>query len=195
MHEVQLPDVTILYLDNSDKAPKRLFSDATVPTPASVAKEIRLIVDTGSAVSILPHHIYKQHFSLTPLSLPAARLVTYTQTRIPVLGCLHAQVLVENSSAPATFFVVEDGTALLGMDLISSLHLSVNADTAMPVTPVLSTIVTATFLAPPPEIGCVKQFVHKVKIYPTVQPICQKLRKKRKRMMCAAVHQMSRSRN
>ncbi|KAL1251129.1 hypothetical protein QQF64_018925 [Cirrhinus molitorella] len=182
VHEVQLPDVTILYLDDSDKAPKRLFCNATILTPTSAAKEIRLVVDTGSAVSILPNHIYKQHFSLTPLSPPAARLVTYTQTQIPVLGCLNAQVCVEDSCAPATFFVVEDGTALLGMDLISSLHLSFSIDAittadAMPVTPVLSTAATAPFLAPPTEIGCVKQFVHKVKIDPTVQPIRQKLRR------------------
>ncbi|ROL43082.1 hypothetical protein DPX16_14794 [Anabarilius grahami] len=109
VHEVQLPDVTILYTGNTDEhAPKRLFCNATIHTPASAAQEIRLTVDTGSAVSILPHHVYKQYFSSTPLFPPSARLVTYTQTHIPVLGCLHAQVCVADSSTPGTFFVVEE---------------------------------------------------------------------------------------
>ncbi|KAL1281673.1 hypothetical protein QQF64_000476 [Cirrhinus molitorella] len=68
------------------------------------------------------------------------------------------EMCVEDSSAPATFFVVEDGTALLGMDLISSLHLPFSSDVianadSMPGTPVLSTAVTAPFLTPPSEIG------------------------------------------
>lgn len=183
VHEVQLPDVTILYTGNIDEhAPKRLFCNATIHTPASAAKEIQLTVDTGSAVSILPHYVYKQYFSSTALSPPSARLVTYTQTHIPVLGCLHAQVCVANSSTSGTFFVVEDGTALLGMDFIRNLHLGINADTvttsdATPATPVLSTTTAEPLTAPLPEIGCVKQFVHRVKIDPTVQPVRQKLRR------------------
>ena len=45
-------------------------------------------------------------------------LVTYTQDNIPVLGCLHAKVQMDNTSTEATFFIVERGTALLGMDLL-----------------------------------------------------------------------------
>lgn len=46
-----------------------------------------------------------------------------------------------------------------------------------PATPVLSTTTTEPLITPPPEIGCVKQFVHKVKVDPTVQPVRQKLRR------------------
>lgn len=78
--------------------------------------------------------------------------------------------------------MVEEGIALLGMDLISNLHLCINADTittsdATAATPVLSTATTEPLITPPPEIGCVKQFVHKIKVDPIVQPVCQKLRR------------------
>ena len=47
-----------------------------------------LVVDTGSAVSIIPEHLYREHFSDVPLSEPLSRLVTYTKSKVPVLGCL-----------------------------------------------------------------------------------------------------------
>ncbi len=43
-------------------------------------------------------------------------------------GCLQAQARLSNASAAATFFVVDKGTALLGMDLISTLKLQINGD-------------------------------------------------------------------
>lgn len=165
-------DVTVLYLENSADAPQKLHCKVTVNTPASPGTTVHFVVDTGSSVSILLLHIYKCYFSATQLSTPAIRLVTYTQECIPVLGCLQAQACVSNASAAATFFVVDKGTALLGMDLISALKLQINGDN-------VCTYVMATNTTPVDdiEIGCVKNFVHKVKIDPSVKPVRQKLRR------------------
>ncbi|ROL48337.1 hypothetical protein DPX16_21823 [Anabarilius grahami] len=105
VREVQVHDVTVLYLEKSAETPKKLHCNVTVSTPAaSPGTTVQFVVDTGSSVSILPTHIYKRHFSATQLSTPAIRLVTCTQECIPVLGCLQAQVRVSNASAVATFF-------------------------------------------------------------------------------------------
>lgn len=164
-------DVTVLYLENSAEAPKKLHCNVTVSTPAaSPGTTVQFVVDTGSSVSILPTHIYKRHFSATQLSTPAIRLVTYTQECIPVLGCLQAQVRVSIASAAATFFVVDKGTALLGMDLISALQLQINSDNVC-----TSVMATNTTSLTDTEIGCIKNFVRKVKINPAVKPVHQKL--------------------
>lgn len=172
VREVQVHDVTVLYLENSAEVPKKLHCEVTVNTPASPGTTVQFVVDTGSSVSILPLHIYKHHFSATRLSTPAIRLVTYTQEYIPVLGCLQAQACVSNASAAATFFVVDKGTALLGMDLISALQLQINGDNVC-----TSVMATNTTSLTDTEIGCVKNFIHKAKIDPTVKPVRQKLRR------------------
>ncbi len=82
---------------------------------------------------------------------------------IPVLGCLQAQARLSNASAAATFFVVDKGTALLGMDLISALKHQINGDKVC-----TSIMATNTTPMDDTEIGCVKNFVHKVKIDPSV---------------------------
>ncbi len=89
---------------------------------------------------------------------------------IPVLGCLQARL--SNASAAATFFVVDKGTALLGMDLISALKHQINGDKVC-----TSIMATNTTPMDDTEIGCVKNIVHKVKIDPSVKPVHQKLRR------------------
>ena len=83
-----------------------------------------LVVDTGSAVSIIPEHLYREHFSDEPLSEPLSRLVTNTKSKVPVLGCLSATVQHANTAVPATLYVVRTGTALLGLDF-RALRLSI----------------------------------------------------------------------
>lgn len=79
----------------------------------STSRPMELVVDTGSAVTIIPEHLYKEHFSDVPLVEPRSRLVTYTRAEVPVLGCLPANVHYEHNTATATLYVVKTGTALL----------------------------------------------------------------------------------
>uniref|UniRef100_A0A096LWH5 CCHC-type domain-containing protein n=1 Tax=Poecilia formosa TaxID=48698 RepID=A0A096LWH5_POEFO len=63
VREVQLPNLTVLYLRDTLHASKTLQSDIELSTTTSPTKTLRLTVDTGSAVSILPQQTYKEHFS------------------------------------------------------------------------------------------------------------------------------------
>uniref|UniRef100_A0A096M9H1 Retrotransposon gag domain-containing protein n=1 Tax=Poecilia formosa TaxID=48698 RepID=A0A096M9H1_POEFO len=128
---------------------------------------LKLTVDTGSAVSILPQQTYKEHFSGTPLRPPDLRLVTYTKKTIPVLGCLQVE-----------------GTPLLGQNLMEALHICITGNAVLPpctapAAPVMTTDASPASLASAAaaDIGCVKSFVHKVRLDPTVKPVRQKLRR------------------
>ncbi|KAL1259033.1 hypothetical protein QQF64_009610 [Cirrhinus molitorella] len=111
---------------------KHLANSAQCPAAKLHCKQERTFCASvpfslSCSVSILPLHTYKRYFSDTELSTPAIRLDTYTQKCIPVLGCLQAQAVLSNASAAATFYIVDKGTALLGMDLISALKLQIKA--------------------------------------------------------------------
>ncbi|XP_048842528.1 uncharacterized protein LOC125715236 isoform X3 [Brienomyrus brachyistius] len=125
VREIQLPKLTVLYLNNTCHAPHTLTCKINISTPASLTKEHEMVVDTGSAVSILPHHIYVQYFNDTPLLPPVSQLVTYTRKRIPVLGCLQVKVSRGVLTAPVTFYVVKKGTSLLGRDLMKALSICI----------------------------------------------------------------------
>ncbi len=80
--------------------------------------------------------MYKRHFSDCSLTVPKVKLVTYLKEDIPVLGCLHADVSLNDKVTPACLYIVKGGTALMGMDLIRALncssHQSENLFTLMP---------------------------------------------------------------
>ena len=130
-----------------------------------------LVVDTGSAVSIIPEHLYREHFSDVPLSEPLSRLVTYTKSKVPVLGCLSATVRHANTAVSATLYVVKTGTAMLGLDLFRALRLSIEHNAvlspatsssavnspAAPVTEVIAQSVTEE------KLGLAKGFIHESK--------------------------------
>ncbi|XP_048853518.1 uncharacterized protein LOC125721593 isoform X2 [Brienomyrus brachyistius] len=193
VREIQLPKLTVLYLNNTCHAPHTLTCKINISTPASLTKEHEMVVDTGSAVSILPHHIYVQYFNDTPLLPPVSQLVTYTRKRIPVLGCLQVKVSRGVLTAPVTFYVVKKGTSLLGRDLMKALSICIEGNTILPpvfttnsasapcipTAPAVScvTVSTASCIPTTPDIGCAQNFVHKVKIDPTVKPVRQKLRR------------------
>lgn len=130
--EIQLPKLTVLYLNNPCHAPDTLKCKINISTPASPTTEHELVVDTGSAVSILPHYIYVQYFNDTPLLPPVSRLVTYTKRRIPVLGCLRVNVSRGVLTATVTFYVVKKGTSLLGRDLMKALSICIEGDNVPP---------------------------------------------------------------
>ena len=54
-------------------------------------KRVRMLVDTGSAVSIIPARIYQQLFSHVPLR-PAGKLSQWNGSGINVLGKMSADV-------------------------------------------------------------------------------------------------------
>uniref|UniRef100_A0A8C6V5S1 Gypsy retrotransposon integrase-like protein 1 n=1 Tax=Neogobius melanostomus TaxID=47308 RepID=A0A8C6V5S1_9GOBI len=178
VHEIHLPKVTVLYLRDASHAPKKIHCDVTACTPTSPNVDLSLVVDSGSAVSILPYRTYEKCFSDTALQPPAMQLVTYTKRKIPLLGCLGVKVSRGNVSSTETFYVVKRGTPILGRDLMNALKICIKGNTVLPPqTAVMTTDTAPTQNSVSPEIGCVQNFVHKVKLDPTVKPVRQKLRR------------------
>lgn len=120
VREIDLPEVQILYMHDSLSHKIRCTAVITTTTTSVL---IELTVDSGSSVSILPKIVYETHFKKDALLPPSLKLVTYSCAPIPVLGCLPVTVSKDDITCSTSFFVVESGTALLGMDLINGLHL------------------------------------------------------------------------
>ncbi|KAF7653351.1 hypothetical protein LDENG_00084010, partial [Lucifuga dentata] len=131
--------------------PASVSSACTCFHSAKAAKTVKLIVDTGASVSVLPQCIYEEHFKEAPLHQSSVQLVTYSQTLIKVLGCMQAT-----------------GTTLMGRDLISALHLHIEDNTvyllsATPLPPAskISVGYLTSQPASPATLGCAKGFMHK----------------------------------
>ncbi|GAA6098722.1 ankyrin-3-like isoform X1 [Tachysurus ichikawai] len=133
-----------------------------------------LLVDTGSAVSILPEHVYRQTFLHIPFKKPTVRLVTYMKEPIPVLGCLHLTVTYCNHSTQTDFYIVCNGTSLLGMDLFTALHLQIQDGH---IEPPASPAEDRTAVNNTEALGIATGFTHKVKMRSDVPPVQQKLRR------------------
>ncbi len=141
-------------------------------TEGGKSVDTELLVDTGSAVSILPEHLYRQHFSYMSLTVADFQLVTYLKKTIPVLGCLAFTVSYQSHHAQASFYIVPGGTPLLGMDLFTALHLDIrNGSIASSEG---NGQVAVNYTEP---LGLAAGFVHKVNVRSDVPPVQQKLRR------------------
>ncbi|XP_023806938.1 uncharacterized protein K02A2.6-like [Oryzias latipes] len=180
--EVELPEYTLLLVDRSVTS-----GGIQVTVNIKVAESsqsMKLTVDTGAAVSILPLCIYEEKFKGAPLHQPTVQLVTYSRTSIPVIGCMEAIVHIQNLEKPATFHIVDSGTALMGRDLIAAFNLRIEGNAAyLPSTHFLS-LPSAALMecsvsqpAAPATLGCAVGFIHKVKVLQTAVPVRQKLRR------------------
>ncbi|KAL1259102.1 hypothetical protein QQF64_009679 [Cirrhinus molitorella] len=154
----------------------KLKCSVCVTTSNGLSVETKLVVDTGSSVSILPETVYKRHFKDCSLTPPKVKLVTYLKEVIPVLGCLHADVSLNEKVTPACLYIVKGGSALMGMDLIRALNCSFHFD-AMSAPAKLHAVVSETVSTPNSPVGCVKGFIHKPTVKPDATPVCQKLRR------------------
>lgn len=177
VQQVEVPEYTMLLLQQSD-SPAKLH--CTVDIRAGTAKKtVKLTVDTGASVSVLPKCLVEENFKGVPLQPPAARLVTYSKTPITVLGCMPATVVRDNDTCKASFYVTDSGTPLMGMDLITALKLRIEGNTVLPTSsaskPVLQLSMDSA--AESPSVGCVEGFMHKVKIRDNAKPVRQKLRR------------------
>lgn len=144
----------------------------------TTSRTVELVVDTGSAVSIIPEHLYRTHFSGVPLAEPEKRLVTYTKADVPVLGCMLTTVQYATITVPATLYIVKTGTALLGMDLFRALRLSIDNNSVLsPAGPVTEIREIKVRAVTGEKLGLAKGFIHRVKVREDVQPVQQKLRR------------------
>ncbi|CAI5660563.1 unnamed protein product [Oreochromis niloticus] len=191
VREVVVPEFTVLCVDDHKlmtAACDKITCKMNIETLQGHSQVLELIVDTGASVSILPEAIYKEHFAPCALTEPKVKLVTYAKGDLPVIGCLQASVRVANNDrkVPGSFFIVKDGSPLLGLDLIKALNIDIIAgkvinkgedlargSPASKQTCMVNNIDSSSSH----HLGAVKGFVHKVQVNKTVQPVRQKLRR------------------
>ncbi|KAL3189986.1 hypothetical protein MRX96_020320 [Rhipicephalus microplus] len=86
---------------------------------------VRLLVDTGSAVSILSAITYSR-LKCPPVQPTSAALYNFSRRRISPEGCLTAPVFFQGRHAEILFYVVKGGADILGIDAIEALRLHIN---------------------------------------------------------------------
>lgn len=154
----------------------------TLVTDVCVEDEpVQLLIDSGSALSILPHHVYQEKFARRFALGPAvATLREFSGKRIPVIGCFVAKTRHGSVSANVRFHVVLQGMALLGLDAVQQLRLRIDGASLA----CLRT--TASTKSLPPELcefsflfadklGLAKNIVHEVKLRANVKPVRAKV--------------------
>lgn len=168
---------TVLQLD-----PSTVSKQAGIYITLSVLdKDIRFLIDTGSSVSILSSTVYEATFAAEhPLKATSVTLYDFSKRSIPIQGCFPASVKYGSRSACIVFYVVANGTTLLGLDALSALQICIDG---------MNLSCCKTSVSLPPEIsaefchlfdgnlGLSKNFVHKVKVRSDVQPVAGKLRR------------------
>ncbi len=54
--------------------------------------------------------------------VPKVKLVTYLREDILVLGCLHANISLNDKLTPVCLYIIKGGSALMGIDLFRDLY-------------------------------------------------------------------------
>ena len=165
---------------------------------------LRMMVDTGSAVTLISQMTYNRHFVDEALEDVSEddRLSSYTDHSIDVLGCLKSSVMYKNNVCITKIYVAKKGINILGRDLVEMLQLNVYGKTMtcnsvtdnvksdtnihVPVKSVSNTVELPEILQPyshmfksgdNEELNCAKGFVHRVKVNDKITPVQQKLRR------------------
>ncbi|KAL1477987.1 hypothetical protein MTO96_035311 [Rhipicephalus appendiculatus] len=86
---------------------------------------VRLLVDTGSAVSILSVTTYSR-LKCPPVQPTSAALYDFSRRKMSIEGCFTAPVIFQGRHAEILFYVVKGGTDIPGIDAIEALRLHIN---------------------------------------------------------------------
>uniref|UniRef100_A0A6B0VHI3 RNA-directed DNA polymerase n=1 Tax=Ixodes ricinus TaxID=34613 RepID=A0A6B0VHI3_IXORI len=189
-------DEVLSVLSVTGRARTGIFIDVFVDD-----KPLAFLLDSGSSVSILADSHFKKYFAAESLlSAPRVKLFDYSKQPIPVRGCFSAQVMFKGRAARLLFYVVLQGTSLLGIDAIKALDLHIEGSTLrcfettsvpaagetdqpsatqiVPVPPRLPKTLASEFGSLfAPGLGLAKGYIHKVKVRTTVPPVASKLRR------------------
>ena len=92
------------------------------------SKLITFEIDTGSGVSIISEETYKKHLSKVPLQNSSARIRTYTNEQINVLGKIYVDVKLKREVYKKSKLLVLKGSGvnLVGRDWLSYMDITVN---------------------------------------------------------------------
>ena len=93
-------------------------------SPEVQGRVVKMELDTGSAVSVLPYKQYKEHFGHVKLAKSLVTLKTYTGQKITSKGEMKCIVKFKGQEEELTLQVVETpGPALFGRDWLSKIQL------------------------------------------------------------------------
>ena len=93
-------------------------------SPEVQGRVIKMELDTGSAVSVLPYKQYKERFGHVKLAKSDITLKTYTGEKITPMGEMKCNVKFKGQEKELTLQVVETpGPALFGRDWLSKIQL------------------------------------------------------------------------
>ena len=103
-------------------------SDIISVTPKIEGKYLKLELDTGSAISVIPIRIYKELFHHKPLSVTKTRLKTYSGQTISPAGIINVSVNYEGQEHNLDLFVVKnDSPSLFGRAWLKYIKLDWNS--------------------------------------------------------------------
>lgn len=170
---------TVLHLESTHSRNKTgIYVTASVEDV-----DVDFLVDTGSSVSIISADVYNKHFAgKKVLQQTSVNLLDYSRSRIPVHGCFPASVRYQDRKACIIFYVVTNGTTLLGMDALAALELKIDALQLSCFSTLSSTGLPEEFTTDYSHmfdgtLGLARNYVHKVKVRPNVKPVTGKLRR------------------
>jgi len=93
-------------------------------SPEVQGRVVKMELDTGSAVSVLPYKQYKEHFGHVKLAKSLVSLKTYAGQKITPKGEMKCIVKFKGQEEELTLQVVETpGPALFGRDWLSKIQL------------------------------------------------------------------------
>lgn len=126
VNELAEPEVTVLSVQHNSAKQAKLICTVEITAQHNQSCVLDLLIDTGSAVSIFPECVYKTKFFKCSLTKPRLQLVTYSKEQLPVIGCLKVDVSYQSVTASSEMYIVETGTPILGMDLVTTLKLQIS---------------------------------------------------------------------
>ncbi len=92
-------------------------------------KTCRMLVDTGSPVTLMSFSDYQKIFKNISLQPSTLEMTSYTRDTIPLLGKFSAKVKYKDKLCYSDIYVVKDGFTVMGQDLLDVLDLNIHTDT------------------------------------------------------------------
>ncbi len=92
-------------------------------------KTCRMLVDTGSPVTLISSTDYHKIFKNITLQPTTLEMTSYTRDTIPLLGKFSAKVKYKDKRCYSDIYVVKDGFTVMGQDLLDSLDINIHTDT------------------------------------------------------------------
>ncbi len=105
-------------------------------TPIIEGVDLKMELDTGSALSIISYKDYKDHFNKLKLKRTSVILKTYSGEKIAPIGKLKVRVKCENKRRVLDLYVLKKGgVPLFGHEWLRSIRLNWQSIKAIQVTP------------------------------------------------------------